>query len=357
MKASRLRLFACLLVVSLAACDGDTGDNSRASGGGGVSSGGSGGIAAGGSSGGAVSGGSGGLSTGGSGGGGGAQAGGAGGSTPVPCPAYVDGATTGNLEFGAITEASGVAASRKTADVLFINNDSGDGPKLYVAKKSGQHLGVLTLAGAVAIDWEDIAIGPGPKSGESYLYAGDIGDNAHARQKVVVYRAVEPKVDVSAAAQDLTLDPVEAFSLTYPDGAHDAETLMVDAKTGDLFIVAKSADGTSPVYRKAAPLGSGELEKISTLQFGSGSLPGAKLTTGGDISASGDAILIRTYGSAFLFRRAPGQSVAAALAGEPCPVPVASEPQGEAIGFAADETGYFTLSEGTKQPLYFFAKN
>ncbi len=69
-----------------------------------------------------------------------------------------------------------------------------------------------------------------------------------------------------------------------------------------------------------------------------------------------DAVLIRTYSSAFLWRRGGATTVAQALAGEPCKVPHQSEPQGEAIGFAADGTGYYTVSEGANQPLYFFAK-
>ena len=34
------------------------------------------------------------------------------------------------------------------------------------------------LQGADLRDWEDMALGPGPKQGQDYLYVGDIGDKA-----------------------------------------------------------------------------------------------------------------------------------------------------------------------------------
>ena len=53
---------------------------------------------------------------------------------------------------------------------------------------------IYALDGATAIDWEDIAIGPGPQAETPYLYVGDIGDNAERRPNIVVYRVAEPKV-------------------------------------------------------------------------------------------------------------------------------------------------------------------
>jgi hypothetical protein len=49
-------------------------------------------------------------------------------------------------------------------------------------------------------------------------------------------------------------------------------------------------------------------------------------------------------------------TVAQALSGEPCTVPIHSEPQGEAIGFGEGGDVYFTISEGVNQPIYRFSK-
>ena len=76
--------------------------------------------------------------------------------------------------------------------------------------------------------------------------------------------------------------------------------------------------------------------------------------TGGDISPDGDEILIRGYNNASLWPRLPGTNLWDAFSQSPVSVPLRSEPQGEAIGFDSDGWGYFTVSEGTYQPIYYF---
>ena len=50
------------------------------------------------------------------------------------------------------------------------------------------------------------------------------------------------------------------------------------------------------------------------------------------------------------------RSQAAAFAVPPCRISLIAEPQGEALAFAADLAGYYTLSEGASQPLHFFRR-
>jgi hypothetical protein len=347
-----LPAFLTALVMSSACSQEDQRGSPAAGGGAGTP-------ASGGTSGAAASGG--GASSGGtsSGGGSGAGAGnGGGGAAGLPaCPTFSNGVALGKLQQSAINEASGIAESRKTPGVFFVHNDSGDGARVFAVGSDGKDLGTFVLGGAGAIDWEDLAIGPGPQPSESYLYAGDVGDNPSTRPNVKIYRAVEPKVDPGAAPTTTTLAGVETFTLSYPDGAHNAETLLVDPVTSDLFIVVK-ANGMSPVFRAKAPLSSEGpivLDQVATLVFGSGALPGSTQTTAGDISANGEWIAVRTYSSAFLWRRPTGSSVGEALAGPPCPIPLRFEPQGEALGFLVDGSGYVTVSEGVNQPLYRFA--
>jgi hypothetical protein len=146
--------------------------------------------------------------------------------------------------------------------------------------------------------------------------------------------------------------------MAYPDGAHDAEVLLSDPRTGDLYIVTKSlADGVSGIYRYPFPHAAGStvvLEHVAWHTF-----PGnivERAATGGDISADGSEVVVRTYTSAYLWARGPGSTVAAAFAVPPCEIPLIAEPQGEALAFAADLAGYYTLSEGASQPLYFFRR-
>ena len=275
------------------------------------------------------------------------------------CPKYKQPIKVGTVTHAALNETSGLVVSRQNPGVLWAHNDSGDSARLFALDTKGQYLGTYKLSGAAAYDYEDMASGPGPETGVQYLYLGDIGDNLKARANVKVYRAKEPKVSASQAPVTADLSGVAKLVLSYPDGAHDAETLLVDPQNGDLYIVVKEINGVSPVYRSAAPHDESnprKLTKVTTLSFGKGLLAGAKftMTTAGDVSAGGDQILIKTYLDVFLWRRAPGTALWQALETRPCALPVASEPQGEAIAFDAKTYGYYTLSEQQNQPLYLF---
>jgi len=76
--------------------------------------------------------------------------------------------------------------------------------------------------------------------------------------------------------------------------------------------------------------------------------------TAGDISPDGYEILIRGYSNASLWSRPAGTNLWDAFAYAGVSVPLVSEPQGEAIGFDAAGWGYYTTSEGSYQPLYYY---
>src|ERR1044072_8869678 len=107
---------------------------------------------------------------------------------PQPKPAYGPAATIATITDKSVSESSGLAASRLTPGAYWTHNDSGDGPFVYAFDTRGDSLGVFRVAGAQARDWEDMAAGPGPEGGKSYLYLGDIGDNNSSRAEVVAYR-------------------------------------------------------------------------------------------------------------------------------------------------------------------------
>src|SRR5207248_10241087 len=97
------------------------------------------------------------------------------------------------------------------------------------------------------VDWEDIAIGPGV-DGKPALYVGDIGDNNRSRDDTAVYRLPEPAVDPGKTMREATTAPAERFPYRYPDGHHDAETLLVHPQTKEVFIIAKEGSGVTGVY-------------------------------------------------------------------------------------------------------------
>lgn len=264
---------------------------------------------------------------------------------------FLPGVQVGTVQNGELDEASGIAASRQNANVLWAHNDSGDTARVFAMNVQGTHLGIYNLSGAGAVDWEDMAIGPGPTPGLSYLYLGDIGDNYGQYSSIRVFRVPEPVVSSTQAPVVTTLTGVETITLRYPGGTgRDAETLMVDPLTKDIYVVSKR-ESKSRLYRAAYPQSTGApitMDYVAELSW--------NMATGGDISADGDEILIRGYHNASLWSRPLGGSIAAAIGGPSTSVSLVSEPQGEAICFDAAGLGYYTTSEYPNQPIYYFAR-
>ena len=264
------------------------------------------------------------------------------------CPKFLAGHKVGKVQSALIKEASGLAASRKTPGVLWIHNDGGS-PCVYAITPEGKLLGVYNLAGAKVRNWEDIAIGPGPEPNVDYLYVGDIGDNNAKRKDVTIYRIIEPNVSAGQSPANVTINNVESIVLIYPDGPKDAETLLLDPLTKDLYIVSK--EGTSKVYRAAYPqstTGKTVLEQVAKLHWG--------MATAGDISPDGREIIVRGYFGASLWLRPKEGPMWKAFEDSECSIPIILEQQGEAICFDANGSGYYTTSEHKHQPIYYFAR-
>jgi hypothetical protein len=94
------------------------------------------------------------------------------------------------------------------------------------------------------------------------------------------------------------------------------------------------------------------LSPLTELAFGTAQAPGSTLVTSGSMSATGDAILLRTYSGVFFWPRPSGTDVAAALAAAPQSLPAPSEEQGESITFSADATSFLTVSEGEHAEIF-----
>jgi hypothetical protein len=267
---------------------------------------------------------------------------------------FAAGLQTGQITNRALAEISGIVGSQKNPGVLWVHNDLAR-PQVYAVSTNGQLLATWTLGQAVA-DFEDIAIGPGPLPEVQYIYCGDIGDNAAARPGIRVYRAAEPAVYAYQSANPLsrTFPLVESFSINYPDGSHNAEELMIDPLSGDLFIATKEAN-RSRIYRAGrsqltnnAPV---TLELVREVDF--------DLVSAGDIRADGLEIILRQEEFAKVWQRTANQTIAQALEGAAKAARVIgtpTEPNGEGITFAAEGRGYYTISEGSNPKIYFFAR-
>jgi len=240
------------------------------------------------------------------------------------------------LENKQIDEASGLAFSWTFPNIIYTHNDSGGEPIVYMMDTLGQDKGKIFLEGVRNRDWEDIAIGPGKDPNQSYIYVGEIGDNNAKYDEIRVFRFPEPK----SWQKEISVKP-ETIRLKYPDGARDAETLMVDPLSGDLFILSKRDSSntlfTVPAEKLWDKTVEKTLEKVMKLPI--------TMSVAGDISKDGRQIIIKNYWVIYYWERSEGESVPEALSREPILLPYKPEPQGEAITFFPNGNGYYTLSE------------
>lgn len=240
---------------------------------------------------------------------------------------------------GQVDEASGLADSRTLPGYLWTHEDAGSDNRLFLLNYEGTSIRGYVLPGIINRDWEDIAVGGGPQDGVSYLYLGDIGNNDAnpGTTSHFIYRVPElTSLDGSFAASDIA-----RITYRYPQGTPDAETLLFDSVTKDLFVVSKELDKTL-LYRLPYPQAT---EGVMTAEL-IGQIPGVLLTTGGDISADGQEILVRTYTNVYYWQRKSGETIGQALLRQATKtLPYELEPQGEAVCFDRNMKGYFTLSE------------
>lgn len=252
-----------------------------------------------------------------------------------------------------ITESSGIVASRRYPDLYWTHNDSGDGPRVFLFGLDGRVRAKITVAGAQALDWEDIAAGPGQRRGVTYIYAGDIGDNNQARKEVQVYRFPEPSVEGPPPR-------AETLRFRYPDAAHDAEALLIHPSTGDLYIVTKARgnDTATTVYKASAPLRPGPivtLTRVTELRF-PGESPLMLLigrVTGGDIAPDGRRLMLCDYQRGWEYTLPAGvKDFDVIWTTEPQPVDLGARKQGESVCYRLDGNAVYATSEGTPMPVF-----
>jgi hypothetical protein len=236
----------------------------------------------------------------------------------------------------ALHESSGVAVSRTHAGVLWSHNDSGSPPALHAIGIDGGELGVVRVAGAHNVDWEDLALGPCPPVTNApptdCLYIGDIGDNAARRDHVSVYAVPEP--DPSADSVGV----LAALRISYPHGPDDAESLAI-GPNGNLTIVTKGRSGSmrllgvpADAWREGAP---SDIRAVAlgTLAIAPDFRQGRQ-ATGAAVSPSGRWLAVRTYRDVYFLERSDGGW---ALDGTRCYL-WGREPQGEAVDFLDEHT-------------------
>lgn len=201
-------------------------------------------------------------------------------------------------------------------------NDNGDAARVFVLNASGRTVGVTYWAHR-QVDCEAIA-----PIDAHHVWIGDIGDNDSRRRSIVV-----AKVPVGRGTRTVRS---HKYHLVYPDGPHNAETLMRDPVTGVLYVVTKSPSGGT-LYQVPKPLSRTGTNLLTPLA--SVPLPTA---TDGAFFGSGNYLVVRDYSRAVLYAW-PAMAEVGSFR-------LPSQRQGE--GLATDRGGsVFLSSEGVRQPV------
>jgi hypothetical protein len=269
---------------------------------------------------------------------------------PALCRARLRARVTGHVEAPAATELSGLVLSRTQPGVLWTENDGGNPNHVFAVGADGTLRSEVTVTGATNFDWEDIALGRLPGGGAALLVA-DIGDNLARRESISVYRVPEPRV---AGGPAIATSPADRLELRYPDGPRDAEALLVDPSSGALIVVEKSYVGRAGVYVADHPSAGAPvtMRRRARLDLGVGDA-----VTGGDVSADGSTIALRTYDGVFVWKRRHGETVAAALRRRPCSARTSlpGEGQGEALALTRGGGAFYTVPEGERPAIRRYA--
>jgi hypothetical protein len=251
----------------------------------------------------------------------------------------------GTLATDKIKEASGITSSVPLKDCYWTLNDSGNKPEVYLLNNKAQLISTFKLEGAHNRDWEDIAEGIGPEKGKYYVYVADIGDNAGIRNHIRIYRFQEPG---TKPAEQVAITP-DVLTLKFPNSPRDAESLMIDPISKQIYIFSKREKEIS-MY-KASPLFFKDGDKV-TLQKGI-KLPYTWVTSA-DMSKDGHHIVIKTLSTVYYWHRKSNETVEQAMSKPAKALPYVQEKQGEGITIASGNNGYITISEGKKAPLSFY---
>ncbi len=247
------------------------------------------------------------------------------------------------LKNATIDECSGLVVTSKSDHLMWVHNDSGDFSRFFLVNDKGVTLATYNFNKPV-IDCEDIALLYNAK-GKSKLFIGDIGDNNAKRDFISVFVFDEPNVNW-VSKKEIQITDVKELKFKYPDGARDAECLLVDDRDKKIYIVSKREDSVG-VY--SAPLNSASgkiilLKKEATLFFNAPY--GSKWVVAGDVARNGKEVVIKTYVNIYYWDRRDGETIPQCLKKPYIGLPYKPEVQGEAVGLTRSGRYYYTIPEG-----------
>ena len=259
----------------------------------------------------------------------------------------------------ALGEVSGMAASRRHADVLWVENDGGNTPELYAVSPRGSLLARDRVEGVANTDWEDLDAFD--LDGKHYILIADTGDNGGLRRTLQLHVVEEP-----ASLEDATLRPAWSVSFRWPDGPRDCEAAFVDAAAGKVLLISKKrhppelfelplrvAAGTTPVARRIGTLAGVPQADARSLKDRPRTARLVGQVTAADLSPDGRTLAVLTYQDVLFYPRKAGDTWAQVVARKPRIEPLpALLPQAEALAWSANGAGLYASGEFRPAPIF-----
>ncbi len=241
-------------------------------------------------------------------------------ATAFPVTAGAAGKVAFTIKDSRLTENSGMARDTKNK-VYWAVNDSGALGVVYGVGPNGKVKGTLRY-NAFPVDAEAVAWN------KDRLYVGDIGDNGKKRKTIRVYYFDEPQPNDKTRTY-------KAWDFRYPDGAHDAETLLVTSG-GRLYIATKDVKGG--LYQAPADPSTDGVNKLKRM----GDVPST--ATDGVFVPGGKQIAFLTYAKVVVVDSKSYQEQASA--------DVTGVDQAEALTMGLDGTSLMVGGEGKSSKVY-----
>ncbi len=254
-----------------------------------------------------------------------------------------------------ILEASGIAVSRTTQNALWMHNDSGDTPRLFLVDLNGRTRAIVNVAGVTATDWEDMC--SFEIDGESWLLIGDFGDNGTDRgirtpacQLLLIREPKLPASDREKEVPETSVEVIRTITFEFPDGPRNCESVAVDTFSRTILMVTKADPLHSALYSLPLTLTSGKehmkAQKLASL--------GVTYATAMDVSPDGrQLVVVDMFSGAMLTRADPTSESWIDASRRPATVlNLPRRHQGETVCFTADGKSLLLNSEGVSQPLW-----
>jgi len=259
-----------------------------------------------------------------------------------------------------LAEVSGIAASHRHEEVLYVANDGGNAANLYAIGRRGGRLATFRIEGAENTDWEDLA--SFELDGRDWLLVADTGDNGGLRRTLQLHVFAEP-----AKIADGTLRPAWTIVFRWPDGARDCEAVAVDPQRREVLLVSKKRQPPElfalPLHPRAdaGTLVAHPLGRLAGVPQGDTDEVAANpelarirsQVTAADIAPDRHAIAVMTYRDVLLYPRRGRESWAAALSRPPEVHALPLLPQAEALAWSADGRGLYATGEFSPAPLLY----